>query len=842
MLHRTHLIVIFITGITLMLGCSGSQTASPIMPGNDPAVTQGSSSSISNGQYLLGYYDIYFDIGTASFEIVENRTAAFTLNIVPFLNKMTIPQNGITFDSIVLHQDDPAFLGVDVEFTIYHPFPGYDQYDAYDLRGVIISDGADMLAYENLYTAQHGTDLWMKNPDGYTRWFNPTEFTSETIFGYYPGGWQNLEGNALLNPYKYYSKHLQKDDNLWSYLTGNNNWDGIFEGGAGRTMELEFPFPPDGLGIMFGYAVVVCWEDQGSEPPYYPVHVPEALAASVTVTPDIWYNEIDGSGGDLILDIDLFAWEHQPELIKIESSVLDSIAEFDFETYAGVGGEHFSTWHVEGTAKSLNTADDHYFWVIAEYENFDYSNGVTGIPFPSDPLAAFYRYDLEIGTGPDNVPPVCDVQVVGGNPVQTWEFPVEVTFDASGSYDPDPGDSIASYEWDFDGDDLYGESPDDDFLGGDEIFPVRSYDAPYTGIINLKITDTHGADTICSIDPFIVEDASCDFSVMPEECTYTTGDLRNRMQVGAEPTRADPISRLLAMRREDTPPYHYDWTCYNVDDGGMTRVGDTPNSSNSSWQPLSFVVDSYDRVYYYDYGDAPGYNQLYYCEWDSTNLTFIKMRTPFGPALPETRSIHRVTVDVDDNPVIITRRVSGSTSYYDFYIQHWNGTGWDPEKQIASTIIEECREAFIRIEDFDCNPVTGDYILIEDDGFTGIFALDQDTLEINFREDNIFGLSSQTDYRSGIFIDKGSPECRMFIISGTWIADCDSYCARYTQIYGEKATSVLTCSETPYTTPLYGTGCVVANNEDPPTYYYMGEGWSDNYNYRPISKVEIPAW
>ena len=390
----------FVTVLALSIGCSGGGSTpvasgvTPDTPGGQINLTAASSGTNTS---LLGYYDIYFDIGNGTFEAVANRNASFTLNIVAFLNQMTIPYNGITFDQIVIHNDDPSFIGVDVEFTIYHPFPGYDQYQAYDLRGVVIGNGVDILEYGNLRTGLHGTDLWMKNPDGYTRWFNPTEFTTEMIFGYTPGGFQNLAGDANLNPYKYYGKHLDWDGNLWSWLTEGPNFDGVFESGTGRKMELEFPMPPEGIGLMFGYAVVVAWEEQGPDGPYTPYHIPEAVAVSVSQTPDVWYDGVD-SGGDLILDIDLFAWEHQPSAVKIESSVLSGIAEFDFGTYAGEGGEHYSTWHVEAPAGTLVSSEDHDAWIIAECNAFDYSNGLPDIPHAEGSLAAFFRTAIVVGT------------------------------------------------------------------------------------------------------------------------------------------------------------------------------------------------------------------------------------------------------------------------------------------------------------------------------------------------------------------------------------------------------------------------------------------------------------
>jgi hypothetical protein len=523
------LIVTVFIGVLSMLGCSG-RIDNPALPSIENSLLTGQTAAVEpSNTYMLGYYDIYFDPATSTFEAVLNRNASFTLNIVPFLNKMTIPKNGITFDQIVIHNDDPSFIGVDVVFSIYHPFPGYPQYNAYDARGVLIGNGASVLEYSGLSAPKHGTDVWMKNPDGYTRWFNPSEFTTQLIFGYAPGGYQNLAGDANLNPYKYYGKHLGADDNLWSWLTSGPNYDGIFESGSGRKMEIEFPMPPDGLGIMFGYAVVVTWEEQGPVGPYHAVHCPESVAAKVTQTPDVWYDPGTGnSGGNLILDIDLFAWDEQPSTVKIESSVLDGIAEFDFDTYASPGGENYSTWHVEAPTTALTSNENHYYWVIAEDAGYDYKNGLPEIPSADGKLAAFFRYDLEVLSGSSNHDPDCDLQTVTPLPAKGWDVDVPVELDASGSTDAD-GDPL-TFEWDFDWDGIYGEDPDDSFTGTPEN-PTHHYTADYSGQVCVKVTDGFGGESVCCADVDVIAFPSKNISlrtgVRAVDITvdHTNGDL-----------------------------------------------------------------------------------------------------------------------------------------------------------------------------------------------------------------------------------------------------------------------------------------------------------------------------
>ncbi|MCX6645904.1 MAG: PKD domain-containing protein [bacterium] len=486
--------------ILLVLLCTGCSSGdrNPSAPDTQVGMTSDTAWFEQNPAktYLLGYFDCQLDVENKTIEIVPNRTVDFTLNLVPFLNKMNIPKYGITFDSVAFHQDDPSFLGVDVEFSIYHPFPGYDQYQGYDVMGVVIGDGSSTLDYQNLRVAEHGMDLYMTNADGYTRWFNPSEFTTELIFGWAPGGYQNFEGNATLNPYKYYAKHLEKDQDLWFFLTVGPNFDGVFENGVGRTMKLEFPMPDPGL--KFSYAVVLAWEDEG-DGPYHPYHRDEAVAAKITQTPDLYFNEIDGSGGDLILDIDLFAWKKQPTTIRLESGVLQNVMPFNAATYASPGGENYSTYHIEIQSDPF-VGTDHEAWVIAEYPQSDYSNKLVGVPHGEGPLASFFRIPLTIAESPYNQPPECDLT---SDPGVDYEgpLPVTITFDANG-YDPEGGPLI--YQWSENGTDWESDAVTKDYE-----YTTNGYYSVY-----VKVTDIEYDYTICSITDFLVN--------QPPECVLVS--------------------------------------------------------------------------------------------------------------------------------------------------------------------------------------------------------------------------------------------------------------------------------------------------------------------------------
>jgi len=216
--------------LVLLMGCSGGNGETPVAPASGPDITGSISGQSETGNTsLLGYYDVYVDVPNQTMEIVENRSAAFVLNIIPFLNQMTDPNYGFSFGSLDMDTTDPAVIKVDVEFQWHHPFPTIDQYMVYDFMGVIITNGDTDLTYQGLSVGNRGTDTYMVNADGYTRWFNPTEFTTELIFGWAPGGIQNLAGDATLNPYMAYGDGLTVEGDLWEWLTSGSNNDGFFE-------------------------------------------------------------------------------------------------------------------------------------------------------------------------------------------------------------------------------------------------------------------------------------------------------------------------------------------------------------------------------------------------------------------------------------------------------------------------------------------------------------------------------------------------------------------------------------------------------------------------------------
>ncbi len=97
---------------------------------------------------------------------------------------------------------------------------------------------------------------------------------------------------------------------------------------------------------------------------------------------------------------------------------------------------------------------------------------------------------------PENHTPECCLEVVTPMPY-IGPAPALIEFDATGSYDPDACDEL-TYEWDFDGDGLYGEPVDDSYTG-DPDNPTHSYTASYHGPVMLRLSDNHGSEMTCTV-------------------------------------------------------------------------------------------------------------------------------------------------------------------------------------------------------------------------------------------------------------------------------------------------------------------------------------------------------
>ncbi|HDS30846.1 MAG TPA: hypothetical protein ENN67_07385 [Firmicutes bacterium] len=126
-------------------------------------------------------------------------------------------------------------------------------------------------------------------------------------------------------------------------------------------------------------------------------------------------------------------------------------------------------------------------------------------------------------------------------------------------------------------------------------------------------------------------------------------------------------------------------------------------------------------------------------------------------------SINLMSVDKNDNVVVLGRRTNIDPPSIDFTVFHWNGTGWD------QTVIPMYTYQSGTIRDFACNPYNGDYVITchTDDG-TGylqsdLVAVNSDG-EVVHLEADIFGEFNHDQVWFPFFcFDPDSPDCRLVV-------------------------------------------------------------------------------
>jgi hypothetical protein len=523
--------------------------------------------------HLWGYWDVYVDIKSRTVEAVENRQAMFTANVVNFVNGK--PGNlGFHINSTPI---GPDYVDVDIDVTITHPFPGLPQYNGYDVRGVFMGDGSANLGYNpSLFYPVLGTDQYMLadpadgfgGPDGYTRWYNRTEFSGGgmALFQYVPGKMASpgFAGTSTLNPYKYFADGLGANDALWTWLCGHPGQHGVFSSGTSNTRNyyLRFPNPK---GVKCGYAILANWA--GTEPGMHPSNAPEAMACSVIDNSTLYYVDPAHQAGSLILDISVWDWDSKVSggvmddyRIFIESTVLSGLHMLNTAEMTPIaGGEDYSTYHVEISADNIGGVEGNEYWVIVEQKGFDYSNqfGVSNLA-DGDPLAALFRYDLAVSSSPVNQNPICDLAIDPSTPVPAEDFsPVAVTFDASGSHDPD-GDTL-TFAWDFDGDGIYGETSDDAYTGP-PAKPTHGYFSNYVGKAQVKVSDGKGGQSTCSVNVQVT--------------THQSKNIPLRSGVDAIDLGVDPLNGDLWIGYSDRQAWKYTLAGWYQDGVNKYSAGD----------------------------------------------------------------------------------------------------------------------------------------------------------------------------------------------------------------------------------------------------------------------------
>jgi len=314
-------LVFCVLGPHIATGCSGSGGEFPTDPDVLSADTQITSesgqSTINGGRSLLCLYEVVIDTEELEVEMIPLRSVLFHANLVEDLNYLDAAS--VSFD---LPLSDPAHGIYALDFTFSHPYPDSQYLYGFDARGIMITPGSLEIGGGILADVDEWRLLY---PDGYTRWWNPTEFTEPGLFGYVTGELGSPYSNLLtatVNPFKYFCDYLDKFQPV-SDMTGlsldHEFGRGITYPGStlARRFKVKLPTKP-GAPVAFNYAVDVSWDYPDPMPPVevpddFPMgaNMSEAYIVEVEDTVNtLYYNPDGGSGGgQLEVSVDVYDWQ-----------------------------------------------------------------------------------------------------------------------------------------------------------------------------------------------------------------------------------------------------------------------------------------------------------------------------------------------------------------------------------------------------------------------------------------------------------------------------------------------------------------------------------------------------
>src|SRR3989337_2494995 len=182
MLSRSLVSLTLFLSLGMMIGCSGTLT--PILPEDSDSTTPQTERNLSSasGRVMWGMWQIRIDAQTAEAEVIPLRTPQWHVNAITFLEKSG--SSSIILRDIIINGGS-----VELNVGLQHPFIGLYQWSGFDAHGIFITDGSynDFASDGDIYTSD-SDEPQVLNLDGWTRWWNPSEFPlTGTILGYTDG-------------------------------------------------------------------------------------------------------------------------------------------------------------------------------------------------------------------------------------------------------------------------------------------------------------------------------------------------------------------------------------------------------------------------------------------------------------------------------------------------------------------------------------------------------------------------------------------------------------------------------------------------------------------------------
>ncbi len=422
--------------LPVLSGCGGGNSLPSAPSAEKPFGTTANPAGLvsSGGNMLWGMWDVAVDVEKGTVEAVPLRGAMFNANVTKFLQPPLSPINML---SMTMNPGSIIQAGyLDLDVTLRHPFFSFPKLRGFDVRGIVMGDGAVAFSWDTSAKHYAPGDLELLNADGYTRWWNPTEFTTYgTILGYTKGifATPDYQASATVNPYKYFTDGLDKDASVADLDIQSRGTFGVDPGINKRRYLLQFPVLPGGGPVYhFNYAIDASWAlPSDAYAPEYPVeayppeaNMQEAWLASVSDSESTaWWVDEGNNGGSLKLAIEIYDWQSaygstvadEVSAIWVESAVIKGPKEITAISLAQPAGPVSSVWNAEISDLNLTASGTFECWVgVVSSDPSTYEPQIEGDPsmfdWPDAALTAYFLGNVHVlGTNPSMPPEVLKV-------------------------------------------------------------------------------------------------------------------------------------------------------------------------------------------------------------------------------------------------------------------------------------------------------------------------------------------------------------------------------------------------------------------------------------------------
>jgi hypothetical protein len=429
-LNRNSIItlVAFLILTASIISCSGGGKGIVDPALNGPVLTSQTNAVGGAKSDLWGLYDVGGNPSTGEINVTPLRTAEFQANATRFLQPPASGSNLLTIKLVPGQSDIPKGL-IACDITIHHPFIG-TKFWGFDVRGIVMGTPIG--------------EVGLLNQDGYTRWWNPVEFTTVgTIFGYTEGKLapQGPTPETTIHPYKYFANSLGAEDPMEIAPSTRGVFNPNTSGIVTRRYVMQFPMPGGVPNFHFKYAVTAGYHAPDGPAPWtvddFPIEANQAEAYQISIldTGSNLYNEKGNAGGDLNLKITVYDWQkpYNPagmtgELaaLKIKSENLGLLDIDVLPTAMQSAGPDFNSVSYMVTLPDLSpeTSGLTDLLITAESANVTtYApdiDGVSGFDYPQD--AVLSSYNKASITVSDTAPVVTEktIHIVAPNGGEIW--------------------------------------------------------------------------------------------------------------------------------------------------------------------------------------------------------------------------------------------------------------------------------------------------------------------------------------------------------------------------------------------------------------------------------------